>query len=60
MQQLLSVLPVHILPTFFISLADLEPVLSVLEYLRGSSDIGLTTLKCVFIVDITTLCFQLS
>jgi len=40
-------------------LADLEPVLSGLEYSRGFSDIGLTALEHVFIVDITPLCFQL-
>ena len=59
MQQLLSILPVYFLLTFFISLADLEPVLSGLEYSRGFSDIGLTALEHVFIVDITPLCFQL-
>ena len=60
MQQLLSVLPVHFLPTFFILSADLESILSVLECLRGTLDIGLTTLEHIFIIDTIPLCFQLS
>ena len=57
MQQLLSIFPVHFLLTFFISSADLEPVLSVLGYLRGTLDIGLTALEHVFVVDTTLLYF---
>ena len=62
MQQLLSVLFVYFLPTFFIFIlsADLEPVLSVLEYSRGTLDIGPTALKHVFVIDITLSFLQLS
>ena len=58
MQQLLFVLPVYFLPTFFISSADLEPVLSILGCSRSTSNIGLTTLEHIFIVNVTPLYFH--